>query len=104
MTTNKINNAELLNESELDKVAGGYDEETYEDIDCLKETCRIDCGRGYDPATSVHLLRQNYANAGVAFAHHDDRPNEYFDINTGRKLSHRQAMDAFVRCGRNLHR
>ena len=104
MTTNKINNAELLNESELDKVAGGFSEETYEDIDCLRRNLGIDCGQGFDYNTSVRLLRDNYANAGVEFHAHDGRPNEYYNANNGRRMSHTAAMDAFVRCGRNLHR
>ena len=104
MADEKIKANEVLDDTELDKVAGGFSDETYEDIETLKRTCGIDCTIGGDYNTAVKFLRDNYANAGVDIRVHDHGPNEYFDINTGRKLSHAEAMEAFARAGRNLHR
>ena len=104
MADEKIKANEVLDDAELDKVAGGYSDETYEDLESLRVHLGIDCAHGYDHTTCLRLLKDNYANAGILFKHHDNGPNEYYDINTGRQMSHSQAMNAFVKIGRDLNR
>lgn len=103
MADDKIKANEMLDDAELDKVAGGFSEETVEDMMALKNYLGINCSQGVDNTTAIHYLKENYANAGILFKHHDDGPNEYYTM-SGTRLSHAQAMEAFAKIGRELQR
>ena len=95
MTKENMNINEILSDSELDVVVGGYTEETYSDMTSLKEQCGVDVVTG-DYDSSVKLLADNYASAGIGLEAHDNSPNRYFDLYTGKLVSHNSALSTMI--------
>ena len=96
MTKENMNINEILNDSELDQVVGGFAEENYSDMTYLKEQCGIDLTSTGDYNTSVQWLADNYASAGIGLESHDKSANRYFDLHTGKQVSHNSALATMI--------
>ena len=98
MTNEKINASEILEEKELDQIAGGFGADTYEDLAVLKEQCGLEIGGG-DYEYTVRVLAENYASAGIRFRARNHHSNEYYDMRTGQQISHMEALSTLVEFG-----
>ena len=99
MADKKINANEILNDGDLDKVAGGAAEETYEAIGLLNDKFGIDLTTSGDYDAAVKVLTEKYANVGVKFQAVDHAPNVYTDIKTGKAISHKDALQILTNGG-----
>ena len=87
MTTN-IN--EILNDNELEQIAGGSSKEIFENLGYLNEHCGITFSGDYDAA--VKFLTENFAKAGIKFKAQEKQLNEYYDAKTGEALGQYGAL------------
>ena len=99
MADEKIKADEILNDNELDKMAGGFSADTYEDITALREQCGVDLTTSGDYDYMVKILAENYASAGIRLRARNNHPNEYYDNRTGRQISHVEAISTLVEFG-----
>lgn len=93
---NEIKKDEILNEEQLDQVAGGTYDQSYDDMMLLRDKCGI----GFDPNSrdnSVNKLALLYQRAGTIFHAHnsDNHPNEYFD-GRGTPVSQETAINDLI--------
>ena len=95
MTKENMNINEILSDNELDQVVGGFAEESFSDMNYLKEQCGVDVVTG-DYDTSIKFLKENYASAGIKFRPYDHKANEYRNMRTGKALSHNEALSILV--------
>ena len=96
-------NVKELSINELNMVAGGFAEENYSDMTALKEECGVDVVTG-DYNTSVQWLADNYASAGIGLESHDGSANRYFDLYTGKLVSHNEALSTLINYGHSRGR
>ena len=96
MADEKIKANEVLDEKELEKVAGGFADEVYEDVGFIESKCTVTLTGGGSYDNMVSLLAENYASAGIRFQSHEDSPNEYYNLYTGEKVSRNTALNAII--------
>ena len=96
MTKENMNINEIFSDNDLDQVVGGFAEESYEDMGYLKEQCGVDLTTTGDYDTSIKFLTENYASAGIKFHAHNNHPNEYRNMHTGKNLSHNEALAIMI--------
>lgn len=95
MAEEKILKDEILNDEQLEEVAGGTYEESYSDMIYLNRKCGI----GFYPHSreaSVNKLGYLYAQAGLRLeANNDCYGNRYYD-EKGRLITHEEAFGKLV--------
>ena len=95
MTNEKIYTNEILNDNELDKVAGGTIGETYQGAEYLHKCY----GVSFSGGDSKEKLYKLFSKVNISFIAHDNAENEYCDMFTGQKIGRGVALD---QAGRNF--
>ncbi len=84
---------ELLDEAQLDKVAGGTSRETNNDFYFMYELHRNGDLQFSGDTNMMKEMQRVWAKFGVSVIHHnDDRLNEYYNSN-GEQISRRAALE-----------
>ena len=92
MANEKINATEVLDDKDLEQVAGGDAAETYEAVGLLNEKFGIDLTTSGDYDKMIKMLTEKFANVGIKFQAVDHAPNVYTDVKTGKAISHKDAI------------
>lgn len=88
---------ELINDAQLDEVAGGSYQQSYNQMMFLSQQMGINFFPN-DRDASVNKLGGLYQHAGIKFVAHnkDDHPNEYYNAVTGEKIEAGPAFQHLV--------
>lgn len=95
--TDEILKDEQLTDAQLDEVAGGTYQQSYDQMMFLSQRMGI----GFfpnDPDASVNKLGGLYQHAGIKFVAHNkpNHPNEYYNAVTGEKIEAGPAFQHLV--------
>ena len=95
--TNEILKDEQLNDAQLDEVAGGSYNQSYDQMVFLSQNMGINFFPN-DRDASVNKLGGLYQHAGIRFVAHnsDNKPNEYYNAVTGQPIEAGQAFQHLV--------
>ena len=95
--TDEIFKDEQLTDSELDNVAGGTYQQSYDQMMFLSQQMGINFFPN-DRDASVNKLGGLYQHAGIKFVAHnkDNHPNEYYNAVTGEKIEEGPAFQHLV--------
>ena len=99
MADEKIKAEEILDDNELNQVAGGAAEETYEEFSLLEHKFGIDLTTHFDYDRAVKTLAEKYEHVGIKFQAVDHAPNVYTDIKTGKAISQNDAIKMLANGG-----
>ena len=92
---NEILKDEILNDKQLDNVAGGTTGESYRDMLYFNQNYQIGFPNNWDEA--VGKMGELYRLSGTQFKAYNDqadgtsKPNRYIDIASGREISYAEA-------------